>query len=168
MYQLAVFIHILAAIIWVGGTLFLVMVMVPLTRQGAIGSPPEAARLLGAVARKFRRVAWGSIVALVITGLFIGTEHWGVTPSSFFTGEGWFLKLLQAKVGVVAIIIVLSLVHDFILGPRLTRLMEGSHGPPSPAALAGRRRLVMVARINVTLILVAVILAVFMTRGNPF
>ena len=33
LYQTAVFIHILSAVIWLGGMLFLVMAMVPLYRQ---------------------------------------------------------------------------------------------------------------------------------------
>ena len=55
LYHLSVFLHILSAIIWIGGMLFLALVVVPTTR----GLPPsERAALFGAVGRRFRRVGW--------------------------------------------------------------------------------------------------------------
>lgn len=168
-YQIAVFIHIIASITWLGGMLFLVMVMVPLTRR-EIDSPAEAARLLGQVGRKFRPVAWASIVLLVATGLYIATDQWRVSASDFFNGETYFLKVLQAKVGVVLIVIGLSIIHDFILGPRVTRQLEALRqgGAPSATLRKSRRMLLILARVNMLLVLVILGLAVTLTRGSVF
>lgn len=166
-YQLAVLIHILAVIIWIGGSLFLVMVLVPLTRRD-LDRPEEGARLLGQIARRFRPVAWTSLILLVITGLFLATDRWQITPEGFFTRTDWFVRVLQIKVGLVAIIIVLSILHDFIFGPRVSNQLEGSDEVRSAESLRRSRRiLIWLARTNLLLILVVLALAVTLTRGSP-
>ncbi|MCH9011240.1 MAG: CopD family protein [Chloroflexi bacterium] len=167
-YQAAVFIHLLAAMTWIGGTLFLVMVMVPLSR-GVIEPPALGIRILTQAARRFRTVAWASIVLLVITGAFMATDQWRITLDVFLSGESHFVKVLQMKVGLVALIIVLSAFHDFVLGPRIARALERarSGGEPSRRLMRGRLGLVWLARFNLLLVLAIVALAIVMTRGFP-
>ena len=117
-YQIAVFLHLLAAFTWIGGTLFLIMVLVPLTRQGD-GPPGATAQLLEQAARKFRPVAWSAILVLVVSGLFIATDHFDTSVKEFFEADTRFVKVLQMKVGMVIIVVALSAVHDFVLGPSL-------------------------------------------------
>lgn len=47
-----------------------------------------------------------------------------VSPSNFFGGSGWFIRVLQAKVAIVGAVIALSCIHDFVLGPRVARRLE--------------------------------------------
>jgi uncharacterized membrane protein len=168
LYQIAVFVHILAAITWVGGTLFLVMVMVPLTRRQL--EPSLGARLLGQTGRRFRPVAWTSIILLALTGLYIAADHWGIGVKEFFGGDGWFIRVLQAKVGLFIAIIALSAIHDFVLGPRVTRQLEAlsQTGHPPPSLQRARRTLVWLARVSLLLVLVVLALAVTLIRGSPF
>ena len=168
-YQIAVFLHLLAAFTWIGGTLFLIMVLVPLTRQGD-GPPGATAQLLEQAARKFRPVAWSAILVLVVSGLFIATDHFDTSVKEFFEADTRFVKVLQMKVGMVIIVVALSAVHDFVLGPRLSRKMEAlreTGGPPAPASDRDRKALVVLARVNLLLILVIVGMAVTLTRGSP-
>ncbi len=167
-YQVAVFIHLLAAMTWIGGTLFLIMVMVPLSR-GIIEPPALGIRVLTQAARRFRVVAWASIILLVITGAFIATDQWRITLDVFLTGGGHFVRVLQIKVGLVALIIVLSAVHDFVLGPRIAGALERarSGGEPTSGLMRGRLGLVWLARFNLLLVLAIVALAIVMTRGFP-
>ncbi len=115
-------------------------------------------------------MAWASIVLMIASGAFIATDHWSVSPADFFRGSGWFIRVLQAKVAIVGLVIVLSFFHDFVLGPRVTRHLEelstqGQHPSGMPME---RRALIWMARANVLLILVVVALAVTLTRGSPF
>ncbi len=168
-YQSAVFINLLAAMTWIGGTLFLVMVMVPLSLR-SIHPPELGIRVLTQAARRFRIVAWASIILLVITGAFIATDHWRITPTLFLSSGSHFVKVLQIKVGLVALIIVLSAVHDFVLGPRIGKALERARsggGEPSPGLTRARFGLVWLARFNLLLVLVIVALAIIMTRGFP-
>ncbi len=170
-YQIAVFVHVLSAITWLGGSLFLVMVLVPLTRQTIEGAPPGfSVRLLRESATKFRNVAWASIVLIVVSGLFIATDHFDVSISDVFDDDSRFISVLRTKAGFVVLIIVLSFLHDFILGPRLTRQIEELDSPANPLdSIRGARvRLVWIARVNLLLLLVVLGLAVTLTRGNPF
>ncbi|MDP6064405.1 MAG: hypothetical protein QGI49_06405, partial [SAR202 cluster bacterium] len=90
MYQLAVLLHLLAAIIWIGGTLFLVIVIVPLTRSGAIPRP-QAVLLLRLMGRRFRPMAWAAIGVLVVTGVYLAWDHWNVSSFTLLTGSGTFV-----------------------------------------------------------------------------
>ena len=168
LYQLAGLTHLLAVIVWVGGTLFLVMVMVPLARGGML-PPRQRAALLGAVARRYRPIAWTAIAVLVASGVFMAWEHWRVSPLDLFTGGGWFVSALRVKAGLVAVVIFMITIHDFVLGPRLTRQLEAQEGRgPSPSVRRSRRRLLTLAGANLAGVLGILAIAVMMTRGSPF
>ena len=169
MYQAAVFIHLVSAIIWVGGALFLALVLIPVLRRfmpapgQASDHPQLPPDLLGTVARRFRWVSWICIVLLVATGLFI------LPFAEFFSLGGHFVANLQIKVALVAIVIWLSVIHDFVLGPLTSRLideMRAGAEPPGYLPLL-RRCVVWIARVNVLLMILIVIVAVTMTRGAP-
>ncbi len=96
MYQAAVIIHILSAIIWLGGTLFLFIVLIPLARQ-QVESPVQGMVLVRLAAQRFLPVAWASIIVLAVSGIFLATDHWNVSVSDFFSGGGHFIKVLQIK-----------------------------------------------------------------------
>ena len=161
MYQAIVYIHIIAAITWLGGMLFLAMVMVPLARRDAgVGFD-----VLRDAAKKFAPVAWASMALLAVTGGYLAWTQWGIRPGTFFGGDGHFVQFLQMKTGLFVIVIILSLAHDFWLGPRMIDRLEearssGSLLPTGPARLFVQ----WAARVNLLLVLGMVALAVVMTR----
>ncbi len=65
MYHVSVFVHILSAIIWIGGMFFLALAVVPATRTMPRS---ERATLFGIVGRRFRTVGWICIALLLVTG----------------------------------------------------------------------------------------------------
>jgi uncharacterized membrane protein len=165
-YQLNVFIHILSAIVWVGGMLFLALVLVPVARRMP---PAERGALLGVLGRRFRTVGWICIGLLIVTGIF-NAGFRGVTWESFLSGrflESWFGQVLAAKLVVVALMIVISLWHDFFLGPASVGLLE--RADPAEAGRADRARLQasVAGRLNGLLALTVLALAVFLVRGLP-
>lgn len=66
MYFLSVWLHILAAAVWVGGLIYTAAVAVPYALTHEVS---ERQRLLRGLARRFRWIGWGSIVVLFVTGL---------------------------------------------------------------------------------------------------
>jgi uncharacterized membrane protein len=174
MYQISVFVHLGSAIIWIGGSLFLALVLIPVMRRFApppgsapVGGPP--AGMLGAMARRFRLISWVCIILLIATGLYILPTRYGVGVTEFFSVGGHFMSTLQLKVALVAVVVWLSLIHDFILGPYVNRLIEAMQqgAEPHPRLPILRRTIVWVARVNVSLTVVIVAVAILMTRGTP-
>ena len=183
LYQLSVFLHILSAIVWIGGMLFLALVVVPTTR----GLPPgEHAALFGVMGRRFRTVGWACIGVLMVTGA-INMSYRGVTWDNLFSAALWgspFGITLALKLGAVAVMLALSVYHDFVIGPRSIRVSEReaeldpdddgpSHDSTTRPGLnqeAGRlrRRASLVGRLEAILALVVLALAMMLVRGTPF
>jgi uncharacterized membrane protein len=118
---------VLSAAVWVGGTVFLVAVAVPYARS--LGDEQRTA-VAAAIGRRFRPVAWTAMAGLVLSGLYmlqkLGYLDGGLTS----TADG---RLMLAKLVLGALLIGLSAVHDFVLGPRLER---GNRTPGAFVVLA--------------------------------
>ncbi|HXS15960.1 MAG TPA: DUF4149 domain-containing protein, partial [Polyangiaceae bacterium] len=164
LYLLSVWLHILAAMVWVGGMLFLVLVAVPWLRSG---QRAQAAAFFRETGPRFRSVGWTCFLVLLSTGSF---NLWvrGVRLADFGRAE-WlaspFGKTVLLKLSVFALVLVVSAVHDFLVGPRATRAI--TRDPRSSEAERARRRASTMGRINVVLALVLVALGVVLVRGWP-
>lgn len=116
--QIALFLHILAAMFWIGGMLFLVLVLVPFLRT--IPDPAKKLEIYDIVGRKFSMWGWVAIGMLVITGLIILDMMHGLLPQSLFDLSTYvtsFGKVLAVKLSFVFIVIIISALHDFWIGP---------------------------------------------------
>ena len=104
---------------------------------------------------------------MLITGTF---NLWvrGVRLADFTRAE-WldssFGKTTLLKLAVFAVVLVISGIHDFILGPRATAAI--AEDPRSARAAALRRRASVLGRLNAVLALVLVALGVMLVRGVP-
>jgi uncharacterized membrane protein len=166
MYQLSVLVHILAAMVWVGGMLFLALVVVPAARTLP---PAERSALFNLVGPRFRTVGWVCIGLLLVTGV-VNVAYRGVTWVNLFTAELWaseFGRVLTLKLGVIAVMLILSLFHDFVLGPASVRAHKPGEARPSAEALALRKRASWLGRITAVLALIVVALGVMLVRGVP-
>ncbi len=165
MYHLSVFLHILAAVVWVGGMLFLALVGIPVLR----GLPERPrAELVSRMGERFRPVAWLCIVLLVLTGIF-NLAYRGVSWESVATGHLWrspFGQVLAWKLGFVLVLVALSAVHDFHFGPLSTRLVRSAEPDPRTSSIL-RRRAAWIGRLNTLLALAVLALAVMLVRGLP-
>jgi uncharacterized membrane protein len=163
LYYLNVTIHVLAAMLWLGGMFFLGIVGAPVLRS--IEPPPLRQRLFQELGSRFRRVGWSAIAVLVVTGVinvyFRGWLHWsGVLASAEFWRSA-VGRALAAKLIAVTLMISISAIHDFIHGPR-----AGRAAPGSPAAIAMRKRAASFARVNAILGVILVVAAVRLARGG--
>jgi putative copper resistance protein D len=161
-YYALVSIHVLAAMLWLGGMLFLGVVGAPVLR--AVDPPELRQRLFHQLGLRFRTVGWVAIGVLVATGSLMlyarGLLAWsGVLGSALF----WRSTLgtaLAAKLAAVVTMIVVSGVHDFLLGPAAGRAVAGSE-----RALALRRRAALLARVNALVGILLVLAAVRLARS---
>jgi uncharacterized membrane protein len=135
--------HVLAAMVWIGGMLFIALVLVPTARR--LGDPALRARLVRDTGARFRTVAWLAIGVLVLTG---AVNLW-LQPVLLSSPR------LHAKLALVALALFLSALHDFVLGPR-----AGAPGA-DPSA---RARVSWLARVNVLVALAIVALGLSLIR----
>jgi len=166
MYQAAVAVHILSAVVWLGGMLFLVMVMLPAARKAMqSGGPGAGLDVLRDTTQRFLPVAWAAMVLLGLSGAYLAWEHWGIRPGVFFTDSGRFMHILQAKSLLFLIVVLLSLMHDFWLGPKILEKLDQARasGQELPQSL-GRKVVRMTAGVNLLAVLTILFLAVWMIR----
>ena len=137
---------------WLGGMFFLGVVGAPVLRR--IEPPALRSQLFGALGRAFRTAGWVAITVLVATGV-VNLYFRGLLSAAL-----WRSTPLLVKLAAVIVMIALSAVHDFWLGPAASRAPAGS-----PQAIALRRWSTIIARLNALVGLVLVAAAVRLTRG---
>ncbi|MEP6892441.1 MAG: DUF4149 domain-containing protein [Gaiellaceae bacterium] len=127
-------VHLLSAAVWLGGTVALVFVGVPVIRTLEGEARATALRKLG---RRWRPLGWSAMGVAILSGLWLTDRHGGFDRAALHTG---FDRWLIAKSVLVVLLCVGALFHDFVLGPRLQRETreQSEHAPGT------RRRLVVV------------------------
>lgn len=119
----AVSLHLLAAVVWIGGMVFLSSVLAPLVRSGH--ATVEHVTLFRSAARRFRILVWISVVTILVTGPVLLHER-----NLFLTVPTGWPPVVRIKFGLVCLLLLLTIAHDLFLGPR---------GNPVHARPEGRR-----------------------------
>lgn len=137
--QAAILLHILAAIFWIGGMLFLVLVVAPYLKS--VPDPKAKSQIYQVVGKQYRFWGWVAIITLLVTGPVMLYYLWALPPSAIIAPDihSGFGQALAAKLALVALIVVSSLVHDFWLGPRA----RSSPGFSRLARIFGRTNLII-------------------------
>jgi uncharacterized membrane protein len=153
-YYANVTIHVFAAMLWLGGMFFLAVVGAPVLRT--VEPPAVRAHLFRALGRAFRRLAWPAIGVMLVTGVANLAFRGLLDRATLENGAFWssaYGHALAVKLVCVALMVVLSAVHDFVLGPRASRV-ETARGAA------------WIARVNVLLGVLLVVAAVRLARGG--
>lgn len=164
LYLASVWLHIISSIVWVGGMFFLILVLIPVLRRPEYQS--IFSTLFLKISRRFRTVGWTSLFLLVFTGI-TNLVFRGFGLSDFLSGRifaGPFGHVLLQKLILVALIFLISIVHDFWIGPRAVALIR--QAPGSPQTRKFRQIIVWLGRINFILAILVVALAVLLVRGG--
>ncbi|MCC6222101.1 MAG: CopD family protein [Thermoleophilia bacterium] len=115
MYTALVAVHVLAAAVWVGGTVALVATAVPVLRRFPREQRADGMRWLG---RRWRPLGWGALLLLAASGCWLAFGYWNAGDPDFIFGSGEG-RLVLAKLALLLSLVVSAAVHDFVLGPRL-------------------------------------------------
>jgi len=162
LYLLNVTVHVLAAVLWLGGMFFLALVGAPVLRK--VEPPPLRVALFREVGNRYRRFGWTTLALLLVTGVVnlqfrgvltavsIGSRHFWTTPLG---------RTLGVKLAAIAVMLAIQALHDFHWGPASSRA-----DPGSPDAARLRRRAAWAARVSALLGLVILIAAVRLARGG--
>lgn len=165
LFYISVWLHILAAALWVGGMLFLVLVVLPVLRRGEYRA--AAAQLTHLVGVRFRNAGWAALSLLVVTGTF--NAYYDGALQALWDRSLWqvpFVQRLGIKLLLVTAVLAVSAVHDFYVGPRATAAWRQE--PQSEEARRWRRMAAWLGRANLLLAPAIIAQAVALARGLPW
>jgi copper resistance protein D len=152
LYTVTVFIHILAACVWIGAMVFFAAVVVPVVRRPEYSS--VFTELVRRVGSRFRALGWTCIAVLVATGVFNLTFR-GVGPEIVTNAAFWrtdFGRALGFKLTFVLLTVLATAAHDFL---------------SAPSARRSRRVASWLGRATLLFSVAAVLCAVWLVRGMP-
>lgn len=146
---LALWVHVMGVIVWIGGVMYQAHVLGPAARAGGAPAFAEAAR-------RARPVAWTAIALVVLSGLYNVTRL-GPLERVMETGAG---LALAGKLFLVLLAIALAAQRDFARVPALARaLAAGGDGAGELRAIA------WLDRVLLALAVVVVYLGLFVSRA---
>lgn len=162
-YKTAVYLHITSAIFWIGGMLFTAAVLVPASRHKILA--PKRGLLFTVIGTKFSRISWVLFGVLLITG-YIQLWARGFTFDILMSTGFWqagFGATLHTKLHLFAIVLIISGLHDFWLGPKAARLIDEHPGEPKTQRFRKMTR--WAGRLNLLLGLLILYFAITLVRG---
>lgn len=109
-YYISVWLHIIGAAFWIGGMLFLPLVLLP-----AIKDHPDRKKLLLATGLKFRFYGYLVLALMLVTGL-LSIYFRGIGFSWNFFFESKYGGLVSLKILLFITMIILSIFYDLVFG----------------------------------------------------
>ena len=155
-YFISVFLHIVLAAFWIGGMLFLPLVILPGIKQH-----PDRIAILYKTGIKFRFYGWVALTALLLTGL-LNMYGRGMPFTWTFFRHSDYGRLVIWKLLIFMVIFMVSGTHDFLFGRKALEEMQASEH--KNFKLLARWS----GRINLLLALAMAFLGVVLSRGGSF
>jgi uncharacterized membrane protein len=150
--------HILGVTVWVGPQFFLFIAAVPAVRQ--VEDMAVRARVMRTITTRFGWMAWTALLVIVLTGISnlfqIGDE-----ADLWDTELRWY-SVFSTKMLLVGIMVALTALHSFVLGPRQLELME--RGDTGEDALKLRRATMFVSGVVLLLSIIVIFLGALLNN----
>jgi uncharacterized membrane protein len=127
--------HILGVAVWIGPQFFLFIAAVPAVRT--IDDTAARARVMRVITGRFGWMAWGALVLIVATGISNLFQVGADTGIDLASPDYRWYHVFTFKMVLVGVMVILTAVHTFVIGPRQLALMES--GDSGPEALRLRR-----------------------------
>lgn len=136
-------VHLLAATVWVGGTIALVFVAVPPVQRLTGEARAQVLRELG---RRWRPIGWSSLGVAIVTGAILASR-----ANAFDTTSTRFDWVLAVKGVLVGLLVAGAYLHDYVLGPGLARQIKEARPQTHRGVLTtiGRANLLLTVAIPV-------------------
>ena len=130
---LILWLHLLSAVVWVGGLVYQTHVLLPAARRGGAAAVAE-------MLRRGRPATWTAVALVVLTGFYNVTR---LGPLDRVMESGTALTLALKFMLVLAAVAIASQ-RDFAQVPRLARALgDGDDPRPALSAIAWMDRLVL-------------------------
>ncbi|TGM50148.1 hypothetical protein [Leptospira biflexa] len=160
-YLIYLLFHILSAMIWVGGMIFYVIVVMPVIRNPKLRD--QKITLLQLTALQFRKISYSLFLIFLVSGFGILYAKGYLIDGqlvSFFTSNIGYMFL--TKIFLFLVLFLSSLYHDFVSGPKTFLYLDQD----SVQYERYRKRSGFFGRFNLLLSVSIAILGILVSRGH--
>ncbi|MCJ7546716.1 MAG: CopD family protein [Deltaproteobacteria bacterium] len=112
------FIHVMGTVVWIGGILITLLVIVP-SSKAIVESPSMVGKLMKEVARRFTPLANMSILLLIVTGIIM--LYYDKNYTSFLDLKKSWNVVLAIKHFFVATMILIHFYRGLALNPKIEK-----------------------------------------------
>ncbi len=153
-------IHLIAAAIWVGGSLFIGIVFSPLLKT-MTSSVEERMQIMIRVGKRFNKIAVPSLIILMVTGLY--------TSNALIVNSDLLVSTSYGKFLIIKIILVIALIVTYAVHVRVIRkdveekIM--SNKMPEPEIQKLRKKIIILGEITVVLSVAILFFASLLDAG---
>ena len=121
-HSITPWIHIVAVAVWLGPQFFMFVATVPALR--AIEDPQTRVKVMRVIIYRFGWMAWIAMAVIVLTGISNLFQQANEAGSHIWDSDYRYFQIFSTKMVLVGLIVLLTAVHTFIVGPRQLRLAE--------------------------------------------
>ena len=158
--SLLTWIHMLSASIWVGGSIFIGIVLAPMLKSLA-NTVEERIILMIKIGRRFNMVAVPALAVLVATGIYNANTFIASPNTMLHTTYG---TILVVKMALVASMIAVFGIHVKISGLNIEQELN-MHNPSSVDICRLRTRIIWLGRVIVGQSVAILLLAAMLNSG---
>ena len=159
--SLFTWVHLVAASIWVGGSIFLGIVLAPMLKS-ITGTLEERIALMIKIGRRFNKIALPSFVILIITGIY-NSRVFLQEPSLLF--ETNYGIILLFKIILVIATLITYIIHIRILNAETEKTLSGGYAE-TIYVQSIRSKIIYLGRITVILSVAILLLAAILDNGG--
>lgn len=157
--------HLLAAMIWVGGLIFQLLVV----RQTLVRATTtrEQLRLALGLEGRFRVVMWPAVGVALLTGLFNVMNLLYAVMQGGGTMPAVFTRVLTIKIVLVVLMVVLQAIQQLVIRPKRIAGLQSVSADATlvPDPLVKLQHLSQLLQLAIVLLAVAVVLLALLLRG---
>jgi putative copper export protein len=158
---LVTWVHLICASIWVGGSLFIGIVLVPVLKSYT-KSVEELVTLMIKIGRRFNKLTVPAFAILIATGIFTSRAYFAEPSALLDSGYG---LILLTKIALVIATIATYVVHVRILNADMEKkILSGFGGNVYVQSV--RSKIIHLGRITVVLSVVILLLAALLDSGG--
>lgn len=158
--SLVTWVHLICSSIWVGGSLFIGIVLVPVLKAHT-KSVEELVALMIKIGRRFNKITLPAFGILIATGIY--------NSRGFFGDPAAILDTTYGTILLVKIILVIATVGTYVVHVRLLnadmerKIMSGQGGNVYVQSV--RKKIIILGEVIVMLSIIILLLAAFLDGG---
>lgn len=160
---LVIWVHLVFTSIWVGGSIFIGVVLAPLLKK-TMPDLNKRISFMVIVGRRFNYLGGSALLILVITGIYNARTIF-TQPSLLF--ESSYGYILLAKIILVCILFIVYIIHVLILNKKVEKQILESI-VPDEYFISLRGKIILLGRVTVGLSIAILFLAALLDRGVVF